>query len=262
MADVLKYEARQLVRGTLALALLLGFFVLMLIYLYPSIETSAESIQQWMQSLPESMRESFGMEAYTTIEGFISTELYQFVWLLLVGLYLTYVAGGAIAGDVDTNRIDLLLATPISRTRLLLEKYLSLLIPIVALNLIVPLFVYAGVLAIGESIEVGHLVMLHVLSVPYLLFTGAVGLALSVIFSRADRAQRGGIAVVFLLFIMDSVTKGTDLSWMGAVSPTRYYDPADILVDGLYDFTGALILLAATLALVIFSAERFRRADL
>ncbi|MFB6152887.1 MAG: hypothetical protein ABEJ27_01405 [Halodesulfurarchaeum sp.] len=67
---------------------------------------------------------------------------------------------------------------------------------------------------------------------------------------------------MLLLFIIDSVTKGSNLSWIGASSPTRCYDPAAILVDGTYDIAGALVPLAGTLALVIFSAERLRRADL
>ena len=262
MSDIMKYEARRRIRGTFVLVVLLGFFALLVVYIYPSIETAAGSIEEWLQSLPESFQASFAIESYTTIEGFLASEVYQFVWLLLVGLYIAYMAGGIVAGDVESGRIDLLLATPVSRTRVIVEKYLSLLIPIFVLNLIMPLFTLTGVIAIGESLSVRDLLLLHVFSIPYLLLTGAIGLTLSVLFSRADIAQRGSLAVIFMLFIIDSVTVGTDFDWLGDISPTRYYSPIDILVDSDPDVAGALILVAAAFALLIFSGEWFKRTDL
>lgn len=258
----MKYEARRRVRGTMALVVFLGLFALLVIYIYPSIEQAAGSIEEWLATLPESFQSSFAMDSYTTIEGFLASEVYQFVWLLLVGLYLVYLAGGMIAGDVESGRIDLLLATPVSRTRVVVEKYLSLFVPIVVLNLIMPLFVLGGVIAIGESLSIVDLYLLHLFSVPYLLLTGAMGITLSVVFERADIAQRGGLALLFMLFILDSVTTGTDLDWLGAISPTRYFSPIDVLVDSSVDMPGAVLLLGAALALLIFSAEWFKRADL
>ena len=262
MTEILKYEARRRVQGTIALVVILGFFALLVVYIYPSIEAAAGSVEEYLSTLPESFQASFAIESYTTIEGFLASEVYQFVWLLLVGLYLAYVAGGIVAGDVESGRIDLLLATPVSRTRVIVEKYLSLLVPIAILNLVMPLFVLGGVIAVGESISLLDLLLLHVFSIPYLLLTGAIGLALSVAFNRADIAQRGSLAVIFMLFIIDSVTVGTDFEWLGDVSPTRYFSPIDILVDSQVDVGGALVLLAAAFALLVISAERFRRADL
>ena len=67
--------------------------------------------------------------------------------------------------------------------------------------------------------------------------------------------------VLFGLFTLETVTYDTDLEWIGALSPTRYYDPAAIIVDGEYDVAGALVLLATALTLLIASAEWFRRRD-
>jgi len=262
MSDILKYEARRRIRGTMALVVLLGLFALLVIYIYPSVEAAAGSIEEWLQTLPSSFQESFAIDAYTTIEGFLASEVYQFVWLLLVGLYLVYMAGGIVAADVETGRIDLLLATPVSRTRVIVEKYLSLLVPIAILNLVMPLFVFGGVIAIGESLAFTDLLLLHVFSIPYLLLTASLGLVLSVVFNRADIAQRGGLALLFMLFVIDSVTTGTDFEWLGAISPTRYFSPIDVLVDAEPDIAGAVILLAAAFALLIASTERFKRADL
>ena len=261
MTDVLKFEARRHLRGAVALAVLLVLLVVFTLSIYPSIEASGSAIVDFIEQLPEQMQESFAVEAYTTIEGYLATEFYQFMWLLLVGLYLIYIGGGTIAGDVETGRIDLLLATPISRRRVVVEKFLALLVPILVVNLLIPLFVYAGLIVIDESIRVTDLLLLHVFSVPYLSLAAAIGVALSVLVDRADFAKRGGLALLFVLFIVDSVTTGTDYEWIGSISPTRYFDPADILVDQSPDVAGALVLVGATVIVVVLSAEVFKKSD-
>ncbi|MFB6070797.1 MAG: ABC transporter permease [Halanaeroarchaeum sp.] len=261
MTDILKYEGRRHVTASLALTLLLGLFVILILSIYPSIVETGPAIREFIDNLPEQMTSSFAIEAYTTVEGFLATEFYQFMWLLLAALYVIYVAGGTIATDVETGRIDLLLATPVSRRRVVVEKYLSLAVPIVVLNLVLPLFVYAGLLSIGESIDMGRVLLLHLFSIPYLALVGAIGLLLSVLVERSDVAQRGGLALMFVLFVANSVTTDTDFEWLGVVSPTRYFDPSSILIDGEVDLAGAAILLAATVALVTVSAEIFKNSD-
>jgi ABC-2 type transport system permease protein len=260
--ETTRYEGRQRVRGSLALALLLGVFSLLIIYIFPSIAESAADIDAMIDALPESFREGFGAETYTTIEGFVAAELYQFVWVLLLGLYMAYRAGGTVADDVESGRLHLVLATPIARTQLVLEKFLALFVPIGVLSLVVPLFVFGGSLAIDYPLDPFYLVAVHVLTLPYLLVCAGIGLLLSVLFDRGDVAQRGGIAVIFLLFLLDSVTAGTDVDWLGAVSPTRYVDPTDILLHETLDLGDPVLLLGVALGLVFLSVVAFADRDI
>lgn len=262
MLEITRYEGRRRVRSTLALGLLLGAFAALVISIYPSIAESSTEIDALIESLPEAFREGFGTESYSTVEGFVSGEFYQFVWVLLFGLYTTYSAAGSVAPDVESGRIQLVLAAPVARRRVAAEKYLSLAVPIVALNLLVPLFVFGTTLAVDYPVDPGGLVAVHALSVPFLLACGSIGMVLSVVLGRGDAAQRGSIAVLFLLFVLDSVTIGTDFEWMGIVSPTRYYDPTEILVDGVYDYEGTLILLGTAVGLLLVSLAVFKRRDL
>lgn len=261
MTEILKYEARRRSRGTAALVILLALYLLLIVFLFPSIEQATGAFQDYAEALPPAIQESFAIDAITTIEGFLAAEVYQFIWVLMLGLYLAYMGGGTIATDIDTGQIDLLLATPVSRKRALVEKYLAMLFPILVVNIVMPIVLLASVMLVEESLSITNTVALHLFSVPYLLLTAAIGLALSVLLRRPDLAQRGGLAVIFMLFILDSVTAGTDVEWLGILSPTRYYSPADILIDGTLDVWGAVILLAAAGILVVASAELFQRID-
>jgi len=218
-----------------------------------------------MESLPPAMRAAFGATgafSIATIEGFLAVELYQFFWVLMLGIYAAYVAGGLVAGDVERDRMDVLLAAPVRRRRVVVEKFLSLVPVVVAVNLVVGVVVYATVLAIGETIPLTDLAVAHLLSIPYLLACGAIGLVLSVVFDESDTAKRGGLGAIFGLFLLETVSQSADVGWLGAVSPTRYYDPTAILVGSDYDWLGGGILLAGTAALVAASAWWFRRKDI
>lgn len=260
MLEIVGYEAEKRLRGTAALTVVIGLLVAMFLALYPSFETV--DIDTLVEAYPPAVQEAFGVSTLATVEGFLAVELYQFVWLLLLGLYFAYSAARLVAGDVEHDRMDLTLSLPVSRSRVLGEKFASLLLPMVVLNVGIFAVVYVGVIATGYEIDAVDLAMVHLLSIPYLLACAGIGLLLSTLFDRADVAQRAAIAAVFVLFLLESVAASTDgLEWIGYVSPTHYYDPTAILVEGSYDLAGAAILLVATALLVLAARSRFRRAD-
>ncbi|SDM91074.1 ABC-2 type transport system permease protein [Halogranum gelatinilyticum] len=264
MLEITRYEARRRAKGSLALTLGVGVFTLLIVGIFPSIEASGVDFEAYVENLPPAFQEGFGVDgaALSTLEGFLSTEIYQFIWLLMLGLYVAYVAGNTVAGDIESGRMDVVLATPVSRTTVLVEKTLSLLVPIALLNLVVPLFVLAGAVAIDEPLDFGDVLLVHLLSVPYLLVCAAIGVLLSVLIKRADLAQRGSLAAVFALFLVDTVTAGTDFEWLGTLSPTRYFDPTEILVDSTVDVGGAFVLLVAAIVLVVVSCKLFQETDI
>jgi ABC-2 type transport system permease protein len=144
----------------------------------------------------------------------------------------------------------------------LLGKYLSLLVPIVGLNVIIPLVLYAGSVLIDDPIALADLAALHALSIPYLLCWAAVGLLLGVVIGRGRTAGRAALGVVIAAWLLESFVTATDFEWLGNISPMRYFDPSGILVDGVYDPVGAVLLLAVAIMLVIVSQLRFSQMDI
>jgi ABC-2 type transport system permease protein len=261
MFEFTRYYGRKRLKGSAALAGGLAVLTGLFLYMFPSI-SQGTNLDEYAESIPPALREAFGIEALGTVEGFLAAELYSFGWVLLLGLYLAYAAASLVADDVEDGRMDVLLALPVSRSKILGEKFASLAVPVALVNVVVFVAVAVGVVAIGESIVLADLVMVHLLSLPYLLTTAAVGLAASVYFDRADIAQRVGMGVVFALFLVESVVAGTNFEWIGWVSPTRYYDPAGILVESEWNLLRAGVLLVAGAVLLAASREYFSRKDI
>lgn len=261
--EVLRYEARGRVKGSVYLAIGLGVFVLLYAAFFPAVKASGEQLQEYVENLPPAFRAAFGLEAFTTIEGFLAAEFYQFAWVLLLGVYFAYRTAGTVAGDVESGRMDLVLSAPVSRASVVLGTYGSLLVPAVVTNAVVVVAAYASVLLAGETIEIGRLVAVHLLSLPYFMACAGIGLLLSVSLGRASLAERGSMAAVFGLFLVDTLTStDEDLEFIGAVSPTRHYDPTEVLVHAEYDLVGAAVLTGAAVVLVAVSVLRFRRRNL
>src|SRR5699024_9837796 len=107
-------------------------------------------------------------------------------------------------GDIDEDRMDVLLSNPISRWSVLVQTFLSILVPILIASVVTPAVIYVGTLFIEPSIAVEELIMVHVLSIPYLLCCGAIGLVLSVLLDDRDTAQNAAIGVLFALYLFQS----------------------------------------------------------
>lgn len=261
MFEITRYETEHRLRGTAVLVVLLIVYAAMMLALAPDLIGQYAEIAK---SMPETMQKMFGVGGMNTLAGFLSVEFYQFGWLIVLGLYLAYSAGSLVANDVENDHMDTLLSAPISRSKVVVEKFLSLLLPILAVNIVVGIVVYAGtlVLTVDESLTLADIVAVHALSIPYLLCCAGIGLGLSVLVSRESTAQRAALGVIFGLYMLESLVIDTDYEWLGAISPTRYYEPTTILVENTYDLAGAAILLGAAIVLVVASQLWFRRKDI
>lgn len=261
MLEFFRYGARHRVKGSVYISVGISLLAALVIWVFPSFQQSID-IDRMLDAYPEPVLKTFGIETMASLEGFLAVELYAFAWVILFGLYTAYAAAGIVSDAVEHDRMDLWLALPVRRWRLLVEQFLTLLVPIVVVNAVTPVVVYAGSVLIDDPLPVVDLVMVHAFSVPYLLATGAIGLVLGVVFSRSAIAERAALAVVFGLFLFESLLTDTDYGWLGGISPTRYYPINDILIRGQYDYASAAVLLAGTAVLVAVAAVAFTRKDI
>lgn len=260
MLEFARYDARKRLRGSLYLSLGMAALAAFAVWAFPAY-SRAMDMDQLLEAFPEPMVRAFDIRTLASIEGFLAVELYVFGWVILLGLYLAYSAASTVADDVDRGRMDALLAMPVSRSRLVAEKFLALGVPILAVNVVTPIVVVVVARLVGEPIAVVNLLALHLLSIPYLFACAGIGLFASVVFDRASVAQRVALGVTFGLYLLESLLGGTDFEALGAVAPMRYFDPNGILIEGAYDPVGAAVLLAATAVLLVASQVWFARTD-
>lgn len=263
MFEITAFETDRRLRGSLLLSGALVALIALTVGIFPSIQEAGVDFDAYIESLPPEVSRAFvgNVTTLTSIEGYLVSQLYQFGWVLLLAIYYAYAAASTVARETESGTGEFVLSLPISRTRFVVGKFLALLPNIALVNAVTFVAVYAGVAFVGETIDAVDLFVVHAYSSVYLLACAGVGLLASVAFDSVRRAQTVAIGGVFGMFLLDTLTFDTDYERLGDVAFSRYFDPGSILIDGEVAWTDAATLLAATVALVILSAELFERRD-
>lgn len=260
MMAILRNESRKLVREATVLA---GVFALLSVFflaVFPGMSEEAEALEE---AVPEYLIGLFGFEELHTLEGFLGSYMFPFVLIVFLGLYVAYVSGGRIATDIRERRMDLTLSNPVSRESVLLQMAGALWVPLVVVNVVLFAVLYGGSIVLGESLDPAVLAAAHLLSVPYLLVCVGIGVVFSVVFDQPETAQTGALGTVFFLWLVDGISEmDPDFEWIGALTPSRYYDPAAILVHEEYTLGDAALLLVVFVALLGVATFRFTRRDI
>lgn len=261
MFETTRYEARRRLRGTGILAVAISLYSAFIVWYFTII--GGIDAEEVFRDAPPAMIEAFGIDALNTMEGYLGAQIFMFLWLLGLGIYFAYTGAGLIADDIENRRMDLLGVFPISRVRLLGEKFLALLLPILGLNIVVGIVIYGMVLGIGESIDPVHLTLAHLLSIPYFLVCAAIGMILSVLVNRAAIAERVAMGLIFLFWLGESIVSANgDFGWLASLSPTHYYEATPVVIEGSFDPVDSIVLLGGFAGLYLIGALLFKRRDL
>jgi ABC-2 type transport system permease protein len=246
-------------RRTLA-AQALGLVLLTAMYaaLWPSIRSSP-SVADVLAAMPEVVRSLLADADMSTAVGYVQAELLALTGpLLLIGFAVATGAAG-VAGREDRGTLDLLLANPVTRTRVVLEELgamlLSVLLLVTTLGVALVAFGEWAGLDLPVSRVVAAMVHLALLAAVFGTLAAAVGAATGQL--TAARAVPA-VAAVLAWVVEGLAPVVTALQPLQVLSPFHQY--AGHLRDG---FSGADAAVAATTVVVLaaIGVAGFRRRD-
>ena len=158
--------------------------------------------------------------------------------------------------------MGLLLANPISRSRVVLEKAAAMLAYAVILGLLAFLSTVAGSLLAGLSMSLANIAAISFLLTLLGLVFGTAALALSAATGRGGAATYGATGLVLTFFVINSfLPLDENLADFARVSPFYYYLTSDPLMTGM-DWGHAAVLAGSSLALLALAVVLFDRRDL
>ena len=225
--------------------------------IYTSIDTVLLDLGE---SLPDSMLAFFGGGDLTTPEGYYQIETLGLVAPIAVMVVTILLGAKAVAGEEADRTMGLLLANPVSRSRVLAEKT----VPMVLFGGAVGLATFAGIAA-GNAISGLGMSYLNILATSVLLtLIGLLFGALALLVSAATGSVRTGAVVAaglaVVAHVVNALAELSDAGW-GALSPFHYYLGSDPMINGM-NWTDAGILTAITLVLLALAFPAFNRRDL
>ena len=143
MPDVLLRTVRDAGRGLVFWTAGIVLLVVVTVSIYPSIEGNAD-LTDAVENYPKELTAFFGGELdFASGAGYLNGELYSLMVPLLLLVYGIGAGARAIAGEEEAGTLELLLAHPLRRRRVLLEKLGAAVVLLAGLGVVVFLAVTA-----------------------------------------------------------------------------------------------------------------------
>ena len=229
---------------------------------FPSIQGMSE-LTDFIRSLPPVIQAMIGdPEALTEPEGFLRLKFLS-SWLpYLLSLFAILQASAAIAGERERGTIDLLLAQPIERWRVVTEKFAALGASLVLLCAVVATALVASATIVGVEVDRGWLVLSTFNTIPLVLVFGAGTLLASCNLRRARPALIAGVlALASTVFLETLAPIAGALRPLRPLSPLHHFDRS-LPLGGELAPGPVLVLIALAAALLAASVWTFQRRDL
>ena len=250
-------QRRGLLGWSVGIAVMTALFVL----IYPMVRDMPD-LEIFLEQYPDVMGELFNIEAMTTGPGFLNAELFS---LLGPALFLIYGIGRgarAVAGEEEAGTLEVLLATPISRTRMLAEKALALLTGIAVLGLVL----FVTMIAFGPLVDLGLSIRYAAAAAASMTLLGAefglLALAVGAVTGRRGPAITvAGVAAVasYLLFALGALVEEIE-PWR-FLSPFQHAIGTDPILNGI-SAGYALAMVAVGVVAIVLGSPLLERRDI
>ena len=234
----------------------LGLLGALVVYIYPDYSEQLAGFE-----MPDAFRGFLGDAAYDTPEGFLSAEFFSFAPVILV-IFAIMSGTSALGGEEANGTLELLLAQPISRLRLALQKMAGLVLAACGICLLI----YAGWLISVPFVDIdigyGRLatatarLVLLVLLFQFLSMVAASGLR--------DRRIATGLVTVFAVisYMASNLASVVDtLQPLRYISVFYYHDGTNALSGSLYVVKLGVIV-SLTLLFAVLAVRSFETREI
>ena len=237
-------------------------FLVMGLLIGPLFNLMPEGIMDIFNDFPDELMAAFGGGDLNTPEGWYQIETFGLMAPIALMLVAIAVGARALAGEEARRTMGLLLANPIKRSKIVIEKAWAMVAGAVMIGFATFAGVTAGSLLGGLGMDIGNIAATSLLATLLGLVFGALALALSAATGRGSVAIFGSIGVAFVSYVASSfLPLSESLAGFAKWSPFYYYLSSDPLVTGMNWGNGA-ILAGLTLGLVALSVVLFQRRDM
>jgi beta-exotoxin I transport system permease protein len=253
------YEAR---RSLLAWSLGVVALVATLLAMYPTVRTG--NYQRTIEQSSEGLLRAFGMAPGTDIAsgaGYLGGYLFGFMLPLLLIIFAVSIGAREVAGEEDAGTLDVLATLPISRARVVAEKFAAFAALALVLGAVADASVLAGAPLVDLRVAVWPLIVTTLGHVLVAVLFGAVAMAAGAATGSRSVAIGAGTVAAAAAYLVNSLTPLSDrLEPLRRVSPLYWATGGQPLPSQLTPWL--LLILAASAVALVPGAARFGRRDL
>ena len=212
----------------------ISFMLAVSVMVYPEMKGEMDQMNDMFSSMG-AFTSAFGMDKlnFGTLTGYYVIECGNV--LGLGGAFFAAICAAGILSKEEKERTSEFLYThPVSRTRIVTEKLISVVIRVIALNIIVFAVAAGATAAIGENVPWKEVCLIHAAYLILQLEIAGICFCLSSFMTKGSAGAGIGIAaLMYALNVLSNITES--LKFLKYVTPYGYCDGSDIVTNGSLD---------------------------
>jgi ABC-2 type transport system permease protein len=232
--------------------------------MFPILEENSKLLEDYLKILPEGMLAAFGMSGKLTDPGvFFSTYIGSFLWPVIAAMGAIILATRPVAADVERGWTEVVLGTPLTRTRSVAAAIAAQALVLGVLALTAPV----GVLVVGAIVGAGFdAIPFLAAAVIFWLFACAIaGVTSFVAALTLSRGTAAGVAagVLLIMYLINIVAElQADLGWLASFGWFAYLTVTELIDDGTVPWSSIAVFGVVAAAGWLGALLVFRRRDL
>lgn len=258
---IVKHELRQGRTTFWIWTAFIGFLLAVCILLFPEMKGQMDGISSLFASMG-AFTEAFGMDRlnFGTFIGFYAVECGN-VLGLGGACYAALCAAGMLSKEEKEHTAEFLLTHPISRTRIVTEKLIAVLLQITAMNGIIYVLAVVSTAAIGEPVSWREISLLHVAYALMQLELAGICFGISSFCRRGSTGAGLGLAaMMYFLNLMANIADAA--KFLKYITPFGYCEGADILQNGGLDGVKVTIGMVMGIGGIVLAYWHYTRKDI
>lgn len=265
--SVLKKTVFERWRPTVVYTVGLLAYMLMLTAVYPTFRKMLTAKSELLKDYPKGLLQFFGVERIdaASFSNYITLELLGFIWVVIMAAFVIAFARQMVAGEIDDGTLELLMAQPVARWKVLTTEGAGLLggIVILVVTTVVGMIVYGSIFAYNAGVNYAGYAAFLPVGICLAAAIGGYSVLFSVLLSDPKRAVMASVGLTLFFYLLHFSASYSSIlakvDWFGIF---HYYNPMQVIESGNVPLKSVLLLL--TFAAVGFGLAvwAFQRKDL
>lgn len=258
---ILRHEWKMNLKSLLIWALCVGLSCCGCILLFESV---ADSMAEMAQSYADmgGFSTAFGMDkvSIATIDGFYATEV-SILFSIGGAMFAAMTGAILLSKEEEGHTAEFLYTLPVSRSYILVWKYIAMFTLIVAFNAVCIGLDMLGFLGIGTGVAWQEYALAHMASFVMQIEIGSICFLISACCRKKQIGLALGISV--LLYMMDIMCRIVpDLEFLKYLTPYYYANAADIFSEGAIKVGLVIVGIGVSLIAASVAEITYRKRDL
>ncbi len=219
-------------------------------------------MQELLENYPAALMEALNYTNISTAAGYLNATVYGLVVAVLLLVFSVATGARTIAGDEEAGWLDLVLAHPVSRTGVALQRFAAY----VASVLLIAVVFWLAMVAISgpaqlSAVSPAMLAGMHLHLAAFAVLFGSITFCVGAATGRRGLALGVGAGIGLLGYAMSGVIPQVEgLEWVRDYSPFAWLNGSEPLVNGVH-LGHVGLMLGLSLLLAAVGTLAFQRRD-